>query len=103
MMVTLVAGIGLVVAGLLAIGYGVQYKEFSVGSTLILSGVVGACAGMILIGLWMAVRELKAVAQRLGGALPAHPYPESPLQPAVPAAPPRVPAGPRRQRFPFYA
>jgi hypothetical protein len=101
MMVTLVAGIGLVVAGLLAIGYGVQYKEFSVGSTLILSGVVGACAGMILIGLWMAVRELKAVAQRLGGALPAHPYPESPLQPAVPAAPPRVPAAPADSGFLF--
>jgi hypothetical protein len=98
MMVTLVAGIGLVVAGLLAIGYGVQYKEFSVGSTLILSGVVGACAGMILIGLWMAVRELKAVAQRLGGALPAHPYPESRLQPAVPAAP-RGPAAPAESGF----
>ena len=100
MMVTLVAGIGLVVAGLLAIGYGVQYKEFSVGSTLILSGVVGACAGMILIGLWMAVRELKAVAQRLGGALPAHPYPESRLQPAVPAAP-RGPAAPADSGFLF--
>jgi hypothetical protein len=83
MMVTLVAGIGLVMAGLLAIGYGVQYKEFSFGSTLIQSGVVGACAGMILIGLWMAVRELKAVAQRLTGASPAHPRPE--LSPAVAA------------------
>jgi hypothetical protein len=101
MMVTVVAGIGLVVAGLLAIGYGVQYKEFSVGSTLILSGVVGACAGMILIGLWMAVRELKAVAQRLGGALSAHPYPESHLQPAVPAAAPRVPAAPADSGFLF--
>jgi hypothetical protein len=90
MMVTLVAGIGLVVAGLLAIGYGVQYKEFSFGSTLIQSGVVGACAGMILIGLWMAVRELKAVAQRLTGASPAHPRPE--LSPAVAA--PRGPATP---------
>jgi hypothetical protein len=101
MMVMLVAGIGLVVAGLLAIGYGVQYKEFSVGSTLILSGVVGACAGMIMIGLWMAVRELKAIAQRFGDALPAHPYPESPLQPAVSAAAPRVPAVPADNGFLF--
>ena len=76
MIVTLVAGIGLVVAGLLAIGYGVQYKEFSVGNTLILSGVIGVCAGMIMIGLWMAVRELKTIAQRLGAGLP-HP-PEKP-------------------------
>ena len=64
----LVAGIGLVLAGLLAIGYGVQYKEFSVGSTLILSGVVGACTGLIMFGLWVAVRELRDLAQRLGGA-----------------------------------
>jgi hypothetical protein len=98
MMVMLVAGIGLVVAGLLAIGYGVQYKEFSVGSTFILSGVVGACAGMIMIGLWMAVRELKAIAQRFGDALPAHPYPESPLQPVVS---PRVPAVPADNGFLF--
>jgi hypothetical protein len=97
MMVTLVAGIGLVVAGLLAIGYGVQYKEFSFGSTLIQSGVVGACAGMILIGVWMAVRELKAVAQRLTGASPAHPRPE--LSPAVAA--PRGPATPADSGFLF--
>lgn len=100
MMVTLVAGMGLVLAGLLAIGYGVQYKEFSVGSTLILSGVVGACAGMIMLGLCAAVRELKAVAQRFGGALPAHPQSEISLQPAAPSAA-RVPSASADSGFLF--
>ena len=99
MVVTLVAGIGLVLAGLLAIGYGIQYKEFSVGSTLIQSGVVGACTGLILIGLWMAVRELKAAAQRLGGALPAHPPAQMPLEPAIPV--PRGAAAARDSGFLF--
>ncbi len=103
MMVTLVAGIGLVVAGLLAIGYGVQYKEFSVGSTLILSGVVGACAGMILIGLWMAVRELKADCAAVRRCLAGPSV--SGIAPATGSfrgGPARA-GGPRRQRFPFYA
>jgi hypothetical protein len=66
MVVLLVAGIGFVLAGLLAIGFGIPVKEFSFGNTLILTGVVGACTGMIMIGLWMVVRELKAIAERLG-------------------------------------
>jgi len=36
----LVAGIGLVLAGLLAIGYGFPDKEFSFGNTLILTGML---------------------------------------------------------------
>ncbi|MBX9645705.1 MAG: DUF308 domain-containing protein [Xanthobacteraceae bacterium] len=66
----LVAGIGLVLAGLLAIGYGFTIKEFSTGNTLILSGVIGVCAGAIMFALWVAVRELKNIARRLGGSLP---------------------------------
>ena len=62
----LVAAIGLVLAGLLAIGFGIPVKEFSVGNTLILCGVIGVCTGAIMFGLWMAVRELKNVAYRLG-------------------------------------
>ena len=37
----LIAGIGLVVAGLLAIGFGIPVKEFSFGNTLILAGAIG--------------------------------------------------------------
>jgi len=62
----LIAGIGLVLAGLLAIGVGIPNKEFSVGSTLILAGVTGVCTGAIMLALWTAVRELKIIAQRLG-------------------------------------
>jgi hypothetical protein len=66
----LVAGIGLGLAGLLAIGYGFTIKEFSTGNTLILSGVIGVCAGVIMFALWVAVRELKIIARRLGGGEP---------------------------------
>ena len=62
----LIAGIGLVLAGLLAIGVGIPIKEFSFGSTLILAGVTGVCTGAIMLALWTAVRELKIIAQRLG-------------------------------------
>jgi len=61
----LVAGIGLVLAGLLAIGYGISVKEFSVGNTLIQSGVIGVCTGALMFGFWTAVRELKTIARRL--------------------------------------
>jgi len=63
--VWLVAGIGCLLAGLLAIGFGIPVKEFSFGNTLILTGTVAACTGMIMLGLWMVVRELKNIARRL--------------------------------------
>ena len=66
----LVAGIGLVVAGLLAIGFGIPIKEFSTGNTLIMAGVIGVCTGAIMLGLWVAVRELKTIARRLGTGMP---------------------------------
>src|SRR6266542_2489199 len=66
----LVAGIGLVLAGLLAIGYGFPDKELSFSNTLILSGVIGVCTGAIMLGLWMAVPELRNIAWRLGSGVP---------------------------------
>ena len=66
MVVLLIAGIGLLLAGLLAIGFGIPVKEFSFGNTLILTGAVAACTGMVMLGLWMVVRELKNIARRLG-------------------------------------
>jgi hypothetical protein len=65
MIVLLIAGIGAVLAGLLAIAFGIPIKEFGFGNTLILVGVIAACTGMILLGLWLMVRELKIIAQRL--------------------------------------
>jgi hypothetical protein len=47
MAVLLSAGIGFLLAGLLAIGFGVPVKEFSFGNTLMLMGAVSACTGVI--------------------------------------------------------
>ncbi len=64
--VLLIAGIGFVLAGLLAVVFGMPVKEFSFGNTLILAGAIMACTGMLMLGLWTAVRELRNIAQRLG-------------------------------------
>ena len=55
MIVMLIAGIGCLLAGLLAIGFGIPVQEFSFGNTLILSGAVTACTGLIILGLWVVV------------------------------------------------
>ena len=79
----LVAGLCLVLAGLLAIGFGIPVKEFSFGNTLILTGVMAACSGMIMIALWMAVRELKNITRRLGSGMP-EPRGEITVRPVLP-------------------
>jgi hypothetical protein len=70
MVVLLIAGIGLVLAGLLTVGFGVQL-DLSLGNTLILAGAITACTGMILLGIWTVVRELKNIARRLGAGVAA--------------------------------
>jgi hypothetical protein len=69
MVVMLIAGIGLVVAGLLTIAYGIGV-QLSTGNTLIIAGVIGFCTGMIMLGLWMTVRELKNITRRLSAGVP---------------------------------
>ena len=69
MVVVLIAGIGLVVAGLATVGLGIQL-DLSFGNTLLLAGAIVACTGMLMLGLWIALRELKTIAQQLSG-LPA--------------------------------
>ena len=91
--VMLVAGIGLVLAGLLAIAYGIGV-QLSTGNTLIIAGMIGVCTGMIMLGFWTTVRELKNIARRLGnGLLDARG--ESGLRPVLPVAGTRdsAPAG----------
>ena len=80
MVVILVAGIGCLLTGLLAIGFGIPVKEFSFGNTLIVTGVVGACAGLIILGMAAMVRELKDIAGRLGSGLSSN-LPEMGTQP----------------------
>jgi hypothetical protein len=69
MLVVLIAAIGLLVAGLVTIGLGIEL-DLSFGNTLVLAGAIVACTGVLMLGLWIAVRELKAIARQLSG-LPA--------------------------------
>jgi hypothetical protein len=91
--VLLIAGAGSLLVGLLAIGFGIPVKEFSFGNTLILTGSVFACTGMVLLGLWIAVRELKTIAQRLGPGIPATATPRQVTAPRDSA--------PENEGFPF--
>ncbi len=61
----LIAGLVTLVVGLLAIGFGIPVKEFSFGNTLIVTGVLGVCTGLLLFALALVVRELKTVARAL--------------------------------------
>jgi hypothetical protein len=69
----LVAGIGCLLAGFVAIGFGIPINEFGLGNTLILAGSVAACSGLIILSLCAAVRELKGVAGQPGSSRPADP------------------------------
>ena len=62
----LIAGTVFFLAGLLGIAVGIPVKEFSFGNTIILAGVITSCSGMIMLALWIAVRELKRAMQPLG-------------------------------------
>jgi hypothetical protein len=87
MVVLLFAGIGLVLAGLLTVGFGVQL-DLSFGNTLILAGAMAACTGMILLGIWTGVRELKNIARRLGAGVAAESPAGTMLQSAAAGAAP---------------
>ena len=65
MIMLLIAAVGALVAGVLAIIYGIPVKEFSFGNTMVLAGVIGICTGILMFGLWVAVREMRAVALRI--------------------------------------
>src|ERR1700739_4035320 len=83
MIVMLIVGIGCLLAGLLAIGFGIPVQEFSFGNTLILSGAVTACTGLVILALWVVVGELKNIARRLGPGV----HPDLSLDTAATAAP----------------
>jgi hypothetical protein len=61
----LIAGAVAVLAGLGAIALGIPVKEFSFGNTMILSGTIGVCTGLILLGLSAVLGELRVIAHRL--------------------------------------
>ena len=61
----LVAAALAVLAGLGAIAIGIPVKEFSFGNTMILSGTIGVCTGLILFGFSSVIAELKTISHRL--------------------------------------
>ena len=72
--VLLIAGIGFLLAGLLAIGFGIPVKEFSFGNTMILTGaVVGLVNGVVHVRLkvpsFMTTLGTWFVAAGVGNAL----------------------------------
>ncbi len=75
MSVLSVAGFGVFVAGLAAVAFGIPIKEFSFGDTLIVSGAVVSCTGLMMISLSVVVRELRRVADQLGAGAVDSPSP----------------------------
>jgi hypothetical protein len=61
MLLLVIAGVAAVVAGGAAIWFGIPVKEFSFGNTMILAGAFAICSGLLLVGLGLVVRELKAI------------------------------------------
>jgi hypothetical protein len=89
MIVLLVAGIGFLLAGFVAIAFGIPINEFGFGNTLIVAGTVTSCTGMLLLGLWTAVKELKNIARRLAPGAAAEYHAEIPSQSGPALATPR--------------
>ena len=81
----LIAGIVFLLAGLLGIAFGIPVKEFSFGNTEILAGVITACTGAIMLGLWMVIRELREIAQALAFGAAVMPQAALPQPDAGPA------------------
>jgi hypothetical protein len=64
--VWLIAGIACLSAGLIAIVFGIPVKEFSFGNTMIVSGTLVACTGLLILAMWVMLRELRSIAQQFG-------------------------------------
>jgi len=93
MAVLLGAGVALLLAGLAAIGFGIPYRDFSLGSTMILSGVIAACSGAMMLGLWVVARQLQTIARGLGAGVSFAPQAGHTLDPAAPRSQPGDPGG----------
>jgi hypothetical protein len=83
MLLMLMAGIGALMGGLVAILFGIPVKEFSFGNTLIVVGAMAACTGLVIIALSVVVAELKTIARRLPTRSPTDPRFSEALGPSV--------------------
>jgi len=81
MMLLLMAGVGALLGGVVAILFGIPVKEFSFGNTLIVVGAMAACTGLIMIALSVVVGELKTIARQLGSRVTADANQRSALAP----------------------
>jgi hypothetical protein len=86
------AGVGMVV-------FGIPINAFSLGNTLIASGVTAICGGLILVGLAAAYRQLRRVADAVTRAGPRVPRPLDLADPHAPAS--LRTAGPPTARIPL--
>jgi len=84
MMLLLMAGVGALLGGVVAILFGIPVKEFSFGNTLIVVGAMAACTGLIMIALSVVVGELKTIARRLSSRVTADASPNSAFAPNLP-------------------
>jgi hypothetical protein len=99
MLVLLIAGIGILLAGLVTVGLGIEL-DLSFGNTLIQTGAIVACTGMIMLALWTVVRELKNLALQLGSGVATTSRTETSQRSAAASAAPRDPAA-DSDGFPF--
>ena len=83
MMLLLMAGVGALLGGIVAVAFGIPVKEFSFGNTLIVVGAMAACTGLIMISLSVVVGELKLIARRLLSGNPAESAPGALFQGAA--------------------
>jgi hypothetical protein len=96
----LVIGLVLTLGGAVAVAFGIPINEFGLGNTLIGAGTTAFVGGLILVGLSQAVKQLRRIAENLGGTGDV-PMPQvADLSEPAPHGGPRPPAGAPRIPFP---
>jgi hypothetical protein len=60
-----VVGLLVTAAGFVTIGFGIPINAFSLGNTLIVAGTTAVAAGLVLVGLSAAVRQLQRIAEAM--------------------------------------
>jgi hypothetical protein len=95
-----VLGIIAAAAGVVMVGFGISINEFSLGNTLLITGTTAIIGGLILIGLAMAVKQLRRIAEALmARPVPGAARPFDALEPPPPGNSRRG-SGPGRIPFP---
>jgi hypothetical protein len=96
--IILVVGILVTGAGLVSIGFGVYFNEFSLGHTLIIAGTTGLVGGVALIGLAAAMNTLARIATVLSVRPAARPSEQKPRPEAFAPEPSTLEVRPAEQR-----